>query len=144
MTRIEQSALLPYSARQLFELVNDIEAYPVFLDGCVGARVLKRDGDVIEAQLDLKKGGFRQSFSTRNRTTEHEVIAMQLMEGPFDRFEGEWRFHALAEDACKVSLNLEFALSGVMASVASEKMFSSVAGNLVNAISNRARVLYGQ
>jgi ribosome-associated toxin RatA of RatAB toxin-antitoxin module len=65
MTIIQRSALLPYPAERLFELVNDIEAYPRYMDGCVGARVMRRDEDVIEARLDLARGGIAQSFLTR-------------------------------------------------------------------------------
>ena len=45
MTAIHRSALLPHSARQLFELVNDVESYPQYMDGCVAASVLRHEGD---------------------------------------------------------------------------------------------------
>ena len=53
MTSINRSALLPYRAQQLFDLVNDIEAYPRYMDGCVGAQVLSREEGLVEARLDL-------------------------------------------------------------------------------------------
>ena len=42
LTTINQSALLPYSASQLFDLVNDIESYPEFMDGCLEAEILSK------------------------------------------------------------------------------------------------------
>ena len=51
-TRVQRSALLPYAAAQLFQLVDDIESYPQYMDGCVGARVMKREPTRVEARLD--------------------------------------------------------------------------------------------
>jgi len=66
VSRVDQSALLPYSAAQMFALVNDIEAYPEFMDGCLGAEILDEQADTVTARLDLGKAGLRYSFTTRN------------------------------------------------------------------------------
>lgn len=143
MTTIARSALLPYPAERLFELVNDIEAYPRYMDGCVGAQILHRDEDSVEARLDLARGGIRQSFSTRNRSRDHHVIELELVEGPFEKFTGRWQFQQLGDTACKVSLDLEFSLNNRVLGVAAAKLFDSVTGNLVDSLSKRARELYG-
>ncbi len=142
-THIERSALLPYSAEQLFELVNDVEAYPQYMDGCVAAQVLSSDEGGMEARLELKKGGISQSFATRNHWEEHSQIVMELLEGPFESLHGVWNFNALASDACKVSLDLRFTMNNQLVSKAAERLFESVAGNLVNALCQRANCLYG-
>lgn len=144
MTRIERSALLPYSAGQLFALVDDIETYPQYMEGCVGARVIQRGENWVEARLELRKAGISQSFSTRNRLFQPERIEMELIEGPFDSFQGEWVFRHLAENACKVSLDLQFRLDSKVAHAAAGKLFESVACNLVNALCQRANTLYGE
>jgi ribosome-associated toxin RatA of RatAB toxin-antitoxin module len=143
MTIIQRSALLPYPAEHLFELVNDIEAYPRYMDGCVGARVMRRDEDVIEARLDLARGGIAQSFATRNRSQPHHTIELELLEGPFESFCGRWRFQRLGDMACKVSLDLEFTFNNGLLGAAAAKLFDSVTGNLVDAMARRARELYG-
>jgi ribosome-associated toxin RatA of RatAB toxin-antitoxin module len=143
MTRVQRSALLPYSAERLFQLVDDIESYPSFMDGCVGAQVLHRDAQVVEARLDLARGGIQQSFSTRNQLLAHRTIELELLEGPFDTFRGRWQFQALGDAACKLSLDLEFTFSNGVLGVAAGKLFDSVTANLVDALSRRARDLYG-
>ena len=144
MTEIQRSALLPYPASKLFELVNDIEAYPQYMDGCVGAEIIERQADIIEARLDLARAGIRQSFSTRNQLVGGEVIVLQLVEGPFDYFEGRWEFKALGAEACKVSLALQFQVSGKLMGAAAGSLFDKVTKNLVDAVSQRARAIYGQ
>lgn len=143
MTTIQRSALLPYPAERLFELVNDIEAYPRYMDGCVGAEVMRRDEEVIEARLDLARGGITHSFSTRNRSQPHHTIELELLEGPFESFCGRWQFQRLGDMACKVSLDLEFTFNNGLLGAAAAKLFDSVTGNLVDALGKRARELYG-
>jgi len=144
LTEIHRSALMLYPAQSMFELVNDIEAYPRFMEGCVGAEVISRTEEVVEARLHLAKAGIRQSFTTRNRLTAPNAIEMELLEGPFERFEGHWSFEALRDDACKVSLRLAFRLSNTLASRAARQLFESVANGLVDAVCRRARELHGR
>ena len=141
-TNIQRSALVPYPALAMYELVNDIEAYPQFMDGCVGATVLSRSNDVIEARLDLAKGGLRYSFTTRNRLMPPERIELTLVEGPFETFQGAWTFHALNEQACKIGLHLQFEMSGRLLNFAARKMFDGVANQMVDALVKRAHKLH--
>ena len=143
MRVIDRSALLPYKAHQVYQLVNDVESYPQYMDGCVAARILARDGDRMEAQLELARAGIRQSFSTRNRLVEGESIALELIEGPFEFFNGRWDFRDLGESACKVSLRLEFAVNNGLVGAAAARLFDRVTGDLVDAVSRRARHIYG-
>jgi ribosome-associated toxin RatA of RatAB toxin-antitoxin module len=143
MTIINRSALLPYDAHQLFALVSNVEDYPIFMDGCVGAQVLKRDEDMVEARMDLAKGGISQSFSTRNRMVATREITLELIDGPFDHFAGRWDFRTLGESACKLSLNLEFNFNSKVLGAAASRLFDKVTNNLVDAIGQRARQVYG-
>jgi ribosome-associated toxin RatA of RatAB toxin-antitoxin module len=143
MTTISRSALLPHKSQTLFDLVNDIEAYPQYMDGCIGAQILHREEAMIEARLDLARGGITQSFSTRNRMLGTETITLELLEGPFDYLEGRWSFQALGDTACKISLQLEFAVNNTVLGVAAAKLFELVTNNLVDAVGKRAAELNG-
>lgn len=143
ITRIAKSALLPYPAEQLFDLINDIEAYPQYMDGCTAARVLLAEPGLVEARLELARGGITQAFATRNRLERPQLIVMELLEGPFRTFAGRWQFNALAPEACKVSLDLQFELDGKLASLAAGKLFEGVAISLVDSLCRRAHQLYG-
>lgn len=141
--RVARSARVPYSAHQMFELVNDIEAYPSFMDDCVGAQVLRRGEDWVEARLELQKAGISQSFVTRNRLDPPHAMTLSLVEGPFSRLEGVWRFEPEGE-GCRVSLSLEFAMQNRLLGMAVGKFFESTASQQVDALCRRARQVYGQ
>jgi ribosome-associated toxin RatA of RatAB toxin-antitoxin module len=106
MTVVEKSALVKFSALQMFELVNDIESYPKFLPWCSASRILKRGEDFVEAELLIAKGGFKKAFSTRNKIDSEGKITVSLLDGPFSYLEGSWNFLPLRENASKISLNL--------------------------------------
>lgn len=143
MTIIQRSALVPYAADAMYRLVNAIDAYPQFMDGCVGATILAQDETQMEARLELAKAGMRYSFVTRNRLFPPNRIELTLIEGPFDKFNGEWTFQALQEHASKVSLHLEFELSSRLLGFAARKIFDGIANQMVDALVKRAHAVYG-
>jgi ribosome-associated toxin RatA of RatAB toxin-antitoxin module len=143
MTVINRSALLPYTAHQLFELVSDVESYPSFMAGCASVRILRREKNLVEAQLNLAQGGITQSFSTRNRMIATREISLELIDGPFEYFSGRWDFRTLGDSACKMSLDLEFKIKNTLLGAAASRLFDKVTNNLVDAVGRRARELYG-
>jgi ribosome-associated toxin RatA of RatAB toxin-antitoxin module len=142
MTVVQKSALVKFSARQMFDLVNDIESYPEFLPWCSASRILKREGDIVEAELTISKGGFKKSFSTRNTIDPGGRITVSLLEGPFTFLEGVWTFMPLREDASKISLDLEFEMPGVLASLAFGTVFNQICNTMVASFTERAKAVY--
>ncbi len=108
MPIIRRSALVEHSTTRMFDLVNDIDAYPRRFDWCSAAEVTERGDDRLVARLDLGLGSLRTWFTTENRLERPHRIHMNLVDGPFRKLHGEWEFHALDENACKVSLSLDF------------------------------------
>ena len=143
MPRISRSALVNYSARQMYDLVSDIESYSEFLPGCAGARILSQNGDQLEASLEVGKAGLRHCFSTRNRMTPGVSIEMNLLEGPFKHLSGIWTFHQLGDAGCKVSLELEFEMSNKLTAVTLGTVVGQMMNAMVDAFSNRAKQIYG-
>ncbi|TRX01456.1 type II toxin-antitoxin system RatA family toxin [Candidatus Methylobacter oryzae] len=143
MTVVQKSALVKFSAQQMFDLVNDIEAYPEFLPWCSGSRIITREDDIVEAELLISKGGFKKSFSTRNKIEQGRRMTVSLLNGPFSHLDGVWDFVALREDASKISLDLEFEMSGKLASLAFGAVFNQICNTMVSSFTGRAKAIYG-
>ena len=143
MPQIERSALVPYSCQQMFELVNDIESYPEFVPGCADSRVVSESDNTITAELSISKAGIRHAFTTKNTLVQPERVDMELVRGPFKRLQGGWIFKPLSEDACKVTLTLEFEFSSKMLHFAFSKIFNEVTSRMVDAFAKRAQQVYG-
>jgi len=131
-----------YTPAQMFDLVNDIEAYPRRFAWCTGARVLTREKSTLTARLELRIAGIAQAFTTRNTMTPPQRIELQLVEGPFRHLAGAWEFAALGETGCKVSLALDFDYSGLMAPLM-RAGFQKLADRLVDEFCVEAQRSYG-
>lgn len=133
---------MPYSAEQMFNLVNDIEKYPEFLPWCSNARVLQRDAGQIKAELVLAKGGLEKSFTTVNTLKPSVQMVMELVDGPFKHLKGTWDFHVLGDRECQVELDLEFQFSSKMVALMFGPLFQQAASKLVDAFVARADEIY--
>ena len=142
MTTISKSALVPYSAEEMYELVADVESYPRFLPWCAGTRVLERDDSGLVAEIDMAFGGIRKTFTTRN-THSPGRMDICLVHGPFSRLEGSWRFAQVAELGSRISLDLEFDFANRLLALAVGPVFGTIANSLVDSFQKRAREVYG-
>lgn len=140
---MEKSALVPYPAQAMFDLVADVEHYKEFLPWCSDSRLVARDESRLCGMIEVSRLGIRQTFTTCNELQPPQRMGIALEEGPFKRLHGEWLFTPLREDACKVSLTLEFEFSGRLIDAAFGRVFHQVANSLVESFVERAREVYG-
>lgn len=144
MPLVQKSALVTYSAGQMFDLVNDVDRYQQFLPWCCSSSILSTDEDVVRARVEIAHGSIHKAFTTRNRIQHGKMIEMRLEDGPFKQLEGFWRFQALSETACKVSLDLQYEFSNRLIGLAIGPVFSQIANSMVDAFTQRAHDVYGK
>ena len=142
-THIQRSALLPYPAQALYDLVNDVAKYPEFLPWCSSAEILESTELLMRARLGVAKGGLSQHFVTRNTLVPGQSIEMNLEEGPSTKLHGLWVFKPLGEKACKISLDMTFDYAGAIVKATLGPLFNQAANTLVDAFCQRAKQLYG-
>ena len=142
-TRIQRSALLPYPAQALYDLVNDVASYPQFLPWCSASEILEASETHMLASLEVAKGGIGQRFVTRNVLLPGQRIEMNLQEGPFSSLNGVWEFKALGDKACKISLDLTFDYAGPLVRATLGPLFNQAANTMVDAFCQRAKQLHG-
>ncbi|VAX08128.1 Ribosome association toxin RatA [hydrothermal vent metagenome] len=142
MTVIHKSALVPFSAARMYDVINDVEAYPDFLPWCHSSQVIAQTEQEQCGELEVARAGIRQKFTTVNRLFPHHKIEIRLKEGPFSKLEGAWMLTELRADACKVELVLEFEFAGKLINSAFGRVFSQIAASLVDAFVKRMNDLY--
>ena len=143
MECVKKSVLVPHSASQMYELVDRVEDYPVFLPWCAGARVLATRPGGKTARLDIDFRGVRAHFTTDNTNTPGELIVVTLKDGPFRSLHGEWRFKALRDDACKVLFDLNYEFSSGLLDRVFGPVFNHIANTFIDAFVQRADAVYG-
>ena len=144
MATISKSALVSYSPADMFQIVDDVNAYAHFLPWCGDSKVMSRDEDQVKAMVEINHKGIRKAFTTRNLLQKDKMIEMELVDGPFKHLHGFWRFDPLGDGACKVSLDLDYEFSNKLLSLAVGPVFSQIANSLVDAFCQRANALYGK
>lgn len=143
MPLVEKSVLIERSAQQMFDLVEDIESYPQFLPWCSATRVDFRDARRTVATLHINFHSVKAHFTTENEKDNPAWMTLRLVDGPFRRLEGLWRFKALAENACKVEFQLSYEFSNRLFEKIIGPVFSQIANTFVEAFVKRAQQVYG-
>ena len=142
MQIVERSALVTYTAAQMFALVNDVARYPEFLPWCVGARVEEVSAAERIAALKVARGVLKTEFTTRNTLQQDARIHMQLMHGPFRDLTGEWRFEPIGTRGSRVHFRIEFEFKNRLSARAFNAVFESLCGTIVDAFVARAQKIY--
>ncbi|PQJ97414.1 type II toxin-antitoxin system RatA family toxin [Chromatium okenii] len=142
MAIVKKSALVPYSASQMFNLVYDVSSYPRFLPWCHSSRVLSETDEQICGLIEISRLGIHQSFSTCNRYERDRRMSIDLLDGPFRKLVGAWHFTELRANASKVELELDFEFSGRLIDKAFGTVFNQIANSLVDAFCKRADEVY--
>jgi ribosome-associated toxin RatA of RatAB toxin-antitoxin module len=144
LIQIRRHALVRYSPAEMFDLVDDVEAYPTRFPWCSGAEILARESaHVTIARLDLRFAGLTQSFTTRNTADAPHRLNMHLVDGPLKSLEGEFTFVALGDAGCKIALALDFEYSGFLAGPALRLGFQGLANRMVDDFCKAAAKIYG-
>lgn len=142
MPEIRRSALMPFPAQFMYEIVNDVDSYPEFLPWCGGVKVHQLDNTSMEASILMRGAGLNHWFKTRNTMLPGQSIEMELVEGPFSKLEGLWSFTPIDSDGCKIELMLLFEMKQGLASSLIAPAFSHIANTMVDSFCDRARAQY--
>jgi ribosome-associated toxin RatA of RatAB toxin-antitoxin module len=142
MIRFKKTLLAPYSAQQLFQLVDDVRRYPEFLPWCAAIHVIEEHNHSLIAQLDIKYLGLKQSFSTINTSYPNTRLTMQLKQGLFKYLIGEWIFTPIDEHSCQIIFSIEYDFENKILQKLVGPVFDMITKTLVDAFIQRAQVLY--
>lgn len=144
MTTIYRKASVKYSAKQMYNLVNNIYKYPEFLPMCQAVEVHMHKSTAAKATLKIAKGGIKINFITYNEMLINKEIKIKLVKGPFKNLIGVWNFIPLSEESSEITLNLDFEFSSRFLEMALGVVFNTLANNMLDAFCNRAAIIYGE
>ena len=143
MPLLNRHALVTHSPEQMFRLVDRIEDYPEFLPWCGGTSIYSRNDDQVTASITIAKGAIHKTFTTRNLLQTNKMIEVRLVDGPFKQLDGFWRFDAIGDGACKISLDLNYEFSNKLISLAIGPVFQQIATTMVDSFVQQANKVYG-
>lgn len=143
MNQVKKTLVVPYTAQQMFELVDNVLEYPKFLPWCSKTEVLMREGNELEAMLHMDYLKIRQEFGTHNTNIPGEKITMRLLKGPFKNLDGVWEFKDIGRLGCQVKFHLDYEFSSAILSKLIGPVFSVISNSLVDSFIKEAGKRYG-
>lgn len=153
MPRHSETRILPYPARQIYDLVADVARYPEFLPWTAAARIRSRtprpDGtEVIEADLVISFKVFRERFGSRVILDPAALtIDTTYIEGPFRHMHSTWAFRDIDAEGeggrCEVSFFVDFEFRNALLQKVIGVVFDEAMRRVVRAFEARAAALYG-
>ena len=142
MPQINRSALMPFKQKDIFNLVNDVEAYPDFLPWCSSAKILEKSSDHVLAKITLEMVGVSYDLITMNSLSPFNFIDIEFVEGPLQSLNGRWAFTELGDLGCKVEMSLRFELKKQLIDKAIGSILENAAEDMVKLFSSRAESVF--
>lgn len=143
MPSVATSKCVKYTPKEMYDLVNAVESYPEYLPNCTEVKLLTRTPERLRASITMAKGRIKLNFTTENTMEEGRQIRMRLVEGPFKRLDGLWRFEAQADGGCEVAFRLDFEFASTLLSMAFSGFFREAGESMVDAFCRQAVRTYG-
>lgn len=147
MPKLEKLHTVAHTARNMYDLVCDVEKYPEFVPLCENLNVKSRkvrDGKVLLlADMTMAYKMLSETFTTQVLMNPDSLtIDVKYIEGPFKHLDNQWKFEATGEDACEISFKLDYELRSKMLAMAAGTVFDVAFGRFVEAFENRANQIY--
>ncbi len=148
MPKTAERRHLPYSARQMYDLVADVERYPEFLPWAAAARIRSRracgDHELLEADLVISFRLFRERFGSRVRLWPGRLrIETEYLDGPFRHLHSHWQFADCPDGGCEVDFAVDFEFRSALLQKVIGAVFNEAMARIVRAFEDRAAQLYG-
>jgi coenzyme Q-binding protein COQ10 len=148
MPKFETRQRVPHSARQMYDLVADVERYPEFLPLCEALRIRSRtpdaDGEVLLADMEVGYGAIREKFTSRVTLRPADLkIDVVYVEGPFRRMDNRWRFEDVAPEGSDVIFFIDYEFKSMLLQMLMGSMFDLAFRRFTGAFEARARKVYG-
>lgn len=132
---------VPFTAASVFDLVADVESYPLFLPGWQQARILHRHDDVLTVEQTLGFWGLTWHFRTRATLHRPELIRIETEEYPFEHLLQIWRFEPV-DGGTLASLDADYALGNLPARGLVTKLVRRGFRETLEAFEKRAHELF--
>lgn len=134
---------LPYSPEKMYDLVADVEAYPIFLPWCVAVRVLSQSETEIMADLSVGYKLFRETFRSRVHLTPKTRIDVEYITGPFRHLNNHWTFAEGPNAGTNIDFFIDFEFKNGLFQRAAQMVFEGAFDQMLGAFEKRAHHLYG-
>ena len=137
MKTIQRSIEIQAAHHNIYNIVADIEQYPIFLPWCESSEIIQNHSNIVIAKLSLNLFGFRTSITTENQMQKPENIKMTLKSGPFRKFNASWLFEPKSASTTQVTYTMNYQLINPLVEKIIEKNIDLFIDQLMMSFTNQ-------
>ena len=143
MHKYSNSIVLPFRAKQLYEIVIDVESYPEFLPWCLSSRIVKKiDDNNFDAELTVGYKAIDEKYISRIQAEYEKKIISKAISGPFKFLDSSWYFKNIDKKQCKVDFMVEYQFKSFFLDKVMGRLFKKATIKMLDAFEQRARSLH--
>ena len=141
MKESNKSIEFNYNAKELFDIVLDIEKYPDYIPWCKKINILKKNKNSIKANMivDYKLLPTQQFVSIVTYDVKNLLIKTQYIEGPLKNLDTIWKFVKIEKNKTIVNFNIKFEFKNFFHQKISEVFYSLVENKMMESFEKRAK-----
>ena len=141
MPQFIEDRIFPYSAKQMYDLVADVNEYPNFLPWCIGARLYNINDDDFYADLIIGFKVFRERFTSHVMLSDNK-IKIDYIKGPLEHLHNAWYFEDLDEGGSKLHFEVDFEFRNKIFQKVVGGLFTDAVRRMVTSFELRAEEIY--
>jgi coenzyme Q-binding protein COQ10 len=149
MPRFQTRRRVAHKARQMFDLVADVERYPEFVPMCERLLVRRRTGEpeateTLVADMSIGYKLIRETFSTKVTLDRPALrIHVEYIDGPFSHLENVWTFRDLPAGS-EVDFEIDYAFRSRAFQLLAGAVFETVFRKMAESFEARADRIYAR
>jgi coenzyme Q-binding protein COQ10 len=150
MPQFSSKRRVRHAASDMFDLVVDVEKYPLFVPLCSAMKVKSRTEKaagvtVVVAAMTVAYKVIHQTFTSRVTLDRANLkIMVEYLDGPFSRLQNRWTFHATGDDSCTVEFYIDYEFKSRTLAMLMGAMFDTAFRKFAAAFEKRADDVYGR
>jgi len=140
MKSSQQEIIINYAAKDLYNIVLDIEKYPEFIPWCEAIYIISKSKNEIIADMIVKhKYSLPQKFTSHVFfNSKNFSINTNYIQGPLKDLKTEWNFIKIEETKTKVLFKVKFEFQKFFHQKLAEMFFSLIENKMIDSFKKRS------
>ncbi|MDC3171897.1 type II toxin-antitoxin system RatA family toxin [Pelagibacteraceae bacterium] len=144
-----EKKIVNFTAKQMYELVADIDNYREFLPWCNDSKIIEvanidNEKKTLIADLEIGYKDLVYTYRSNVLLNNQELtIKVDFVHGPFKNLDNSWVFKKIDDQSCEIEFFIDFELNVGVLNLLISKFFDKAFKKMVNSFENRANQIYG-
>ncbi|MFL2886057.1 MAG: type II toxin-antitoxin system RatA family toxin [Candidatus Pelagibacterales bacterium] len=144
-----EKKIVNFTAKQMYELVADIDNYREFLPWCNDSKIIEvtnidNEKETLIADLEIGYKDLVYTYRSNVLLNNQELtIKVDFVHGPFKNLDNSWIFKKIDDQSCEIEFFIDFELNVGVLNLLISKFFDKAFKKMVNSFENRANQIYG-